>query len=214
MSKPELTMDQLREKSFALRSLLDQDATISMEGPPANPLVVALTGDDGTPPLYDLTAIWRAAQKDEHTLETPGYRRYMSPKRYINGWSHMIGATYTTDDGRVMADRAGAFSYCQMVDHRVMSAAINLHIEQRKEHARRDPIGNAVASARGGGFAMMFARIDARQAGWTDDGEFIEAVMERAKQDAKHLDDYGAEKLLSEVRQALEGCPKVEVIRP
>jgi hypothetical protein len=60
---------------------------------------------------------------------------------------------------------------------------------------------------------MMFARHDAREAGWADDVEFFAAVMDRAKEEAASLGDYAAERLLSEVRQAIEGSPKVEVIR-
>jgi len=216
VSRPPHTLDELARVSLALRNLLEQRERIAAGAPPDQAAIDALTGDDRGPAVYDLTAIWRASLEDpdcRHISQglgktSPQARRYMSPRRYVNGWPHMIDAIAEPGGGRILVDRNAAFDYCQRADARVMCASIDRMIEQDKAAAKADPIGHAVASARGGGFAMMFARVDAAHLGLTDD-QFNEAVMERAKREAASLDGYAAEKLVSEVRRALESGPRV-----
>jgi hypothetical protein len=209
MPKPKWTMDQLREQSLALRAFKTQDRA----SPAGSDAIGVLTGNEGGPAVYDLTEIWRAALADPGCVQPVSKRRYMSPRRYVRRHWPMVSALDEPGDGRILVDGNAAWDYTMRVDIRVMSASIFLMIESRKAAAAVDPIGNAVDAARGGSFAMMFARADAGHLGLSG-REFNEAVLERAKQDARHLDDYAAEKLLSQVRQALEGGPRVETIRP
>lgn len=219
MPRTGLTLDELADVSLALRCMLEQRRRIEAEMPSDQAQIDALTGDDSGPAVYDLTAIWRASLEDPDCrhisqgrgLTSPQARRYMSPRRYVNAWPYMVSALIEAEDGRILVDRQAAFDYCQKADSRVMSAVIDRMIETSKAAAKVDPIGNALRSARGGGFAMMFVREDARHLGLSYD-QFRRAVMDRAKAEAATMDDHAAEELLSEVRRAIEEAPTVVVV--
>jgi hypothetical protein len=204
-------LSELEGSSLALQNFRQQDTAIRSSIPLDQAAIDALTGDEDGPMEYNLTTIWRAALADETNPEPIGRRRYMSPKRYVHGWrkDHVKEDHVKGDDGAVMVDVNSAWHYCMLVDDRLISAAVDLMTAARKQAASIDPIGNAVNCARGGGIAMMMARVDAREHGWTDDRDFNRAVMDRAKEEAATMDDYSAERLVSEVRQALESGPRI-----
>ena len=208
----DLTLDELETRTLALRELLAQMRRIEAAVPPDQARIDALTGDEAGPAAYDLTAIWLASLDDpgcvhigsRRGVSTARSRRYFSPRRYLGGWGHLVTPIVDAGDGRILVDREAAIQYCQMADARVFRATVGLMEAQRKEAARRNAIAAAVASAKGGGLALMNARLDAREILGLTDEEFDSAVFARARTDAATMGDHAAEPLLSEVRQALE----------
>ena len=114
--------DAVKRTSRAFQELLRQqrDAPTC----PDRELIAALTGDDTGPPVFELEPIWRAALADDSCPETIGRRRYLSPRRFVNGWPNWVGAR-DDSDGRIRVDEDAAFTYCQRLDHRVMARRTN-----------------------------------------------------------------------------------------
>jgi hypothetical protein len=202
--------DGLQEASAAYRELVRQEG----EAPPpaADQAAIALlTGDDSGPAVCDLTAIWRASLADETCPDAIGRRRYMSPRRFVNGWEHEVSAREDGPGGRILVDRPAALMYCVQLDSRVLDAAVEAIIQHGDRGIAADPIGAGVRAARGGPLGMMMVAYKAAKAAEMTMDEFAHAVLERAKREAARLDDFAAETLVSGVRQALEGAPRIVV---
>jgi hypothetical protein len=197
--------DAVQRTSRAFRELLRQRHAAPPD--PDRDRIAALTGDDCGPPVFDLEPIWRAALADESNPGTVSLRRYLSPRRFVNGWPNWVGAR-DDSDGRIRVDEETAFTYCQRLDHRVMRAANETFMRRQDLVIGGDPIGAAVDATEGGRLAMIvIAPKVARMTGLTLE-ELREAVLERARDDAAALDDFAAESLLARVHQAIWDAPK------
>ena len=202
-----LTLDDVRRISRAYQEY-NRQRLAAPPPPPDQARIAALTGNDCGPPVFDLVAIWRAALADDACPDTIGRRRYMSPRRFVNGWAHLVGAR-DESGGRILVDDTAAFAYCQRLDSRVMVATVWAFIRRQEAAIEEDPIGVAVDATRGGPFAlMMVEHAAARAAGLTVEG-LHDAMMRRAGEAAADLDDFAAESLLSRVRRAIEGSPPI-----
>ncbi len=192
--------DAVQRTSRAFQELLRQRR--DSPAPPDQEVIAALTGDDCGPPVFDLETIWRAALADDSIPEPIGRRRYLSPRRFVNGWPAWVGAR-DDSDGRIRVDEEAAFTYCQRLDHRVMRASNEAFMRRQDAAIGDDPVGAALDATRGGPFGFMMAGFRAAEmAGLTID-ELREAVLDRARADAADLDDIAAESLLARVHQAI-----------
>jgi hypothetical protein len=203
-----MSLDELKHISLAMRALHAQVGEVAARFPDDRAIRL-LTGDDDGPVAYDLVSIWRAALADKTSEDLIGTRKYWSPRRFLNQPKHADLMPEYTSDGRILVDYRTAIDFVQRVDGRVLHATIDEFMARRKAASVIDPIGAAVQACRGGGFGLMFARENAKEAGWVDDRKFTEAVWARAHEEAADLDDIAAESFIDRVRKAIEACPRI-----